>query len=106
MFRAILSRFKSQAKPPSVGILVLLTLSLAFFSSMTVMAARLPGCDPSAMENQSMKGIEWKSKCLNGSVNAVWDNACDEMSLAQAKRTSSQNGCWKLFSRVEYAKQK
>lgn len=69
-------------------------------------AARLDGCDPSAKENQNILGSEWKSKCLNASVNSVWEEICDKMTLGEAKKSSSQNGCWKLISQERFSKQK
>jgi hypothetical protein len=71
-----------------------------------VSAARLDGCDPSAKENQTILGAEWKSKCLNASVNSVWEEICDKMTLGEAKKSSSQNGCWKLISQERFSKQK
>jgi hypothetical protein len=76
------------------------------FSSTPVIAARLDGCDPSATENQGITGAVWKAKCLNAGVNSVWQKECDTMTLKDAKKSSSQNGCWKLMSQAEYAKQK
>ena len=69
-------------------------------------AARLDGCDPSAKENQTTLGADWKSKCLNASVNSVWEDICDKMTLGEAKKSSSQNGCWKLMSQERFSKQK
>jgi hypothetical protein len=69
-------------------------------------AARLDGCDPSAKENQAILGADWKSKCLNASVNSVWEEICDKMTLGEAKKSSSQNGCWKLISQERFSKQK
>jgi hypothetical protein len=89
------------------NILFATLFSASFFLVPTnANAARLDGCDPSATENQSIVGSVWKSKCLNASVNSVWEAICNDMTLKDAKKTSSQNGCWKLFSRAEYAKQK
>jgi hypothetical protein len=85
-----------------IASLVLVTVT----SFPSYAASRLDGCDPSASENQSVIGSTWKSKCLNASVNSVWEDICNDMTLAQARKTSSKNGCWKLMSRLEYAKTK
>lgn len=83
--------------------LVIATMCVAICANA---AERLDGCNPSARENQSITGAVWKSKCLNAKVNEVWLASYDNMTLAEAKRTSSKNGAWKLFSQIEYAKTK
>jgi hypothetical protein len=84
------------------SIIVISNLSI----TSPVSAARLDGCDPSAKENQAILGADWKSKCLNASVNSVWEEICDKMTLGEAKKSSSQNGCWKLISQERFSKQK
>lgn len=83
-----------------------LLIPLLALISINSYAVRLDGCNPSAPENQNVKGSEWKARCLNGKVSAVWLSEYDDMTLAQAKKTSSKNGAWKLFSQNEYMKQK
>jgi hypothetical protein len=69
-------------------------------------AVRLDACDPSDKANQQIKGSAWRGKCLNAGVREVWQDICNEMTLEDAKKSSSQNGCWKLFSDGRFAKQK
>lgn len=83
-----------------------LLISLLALISINSYAVRLDGCNPSAPENQKVTGAVWKAKCLNGKVSAVWLSSYNTMTLAEAKKTSSKNGAWKLFSQNEYMKQK
>lgn len=93
----------------------LLAASFAFVNIIAVAAlvnvssasaARLDGCDPAAPENQQIKGSAWRAKCLNGNVREVWEEICNDMTLADAKKSSKNNGCWKLMSDGRFAKQK
>lgn len=92
--------------PLIYGTTIWILVNICFGLAPAKAEDRLSGCDPAASENQMIKGSAWKSKCLNGSVNSVWESICDDMTLEDAKKTSSQNGCWKLFSRMEYAKKR
>lgn len=93
----------------------ILVTSFTLFSTMAIntlistnsaSAVRLDACNPSDDNNQGIKGSVWRGKCLNAGVREVWEEICNEMTLKDAKKSSSQNGCWKLFSDGRFAKQK
>jgi hypothetical protein len=103
----MLNKYKPSAL--SIGALssIFAAVATSFFVAFTpVSAARLDGCSPSAPENQDILGSVWKSKCLKASVNSVWTDVCNNLTLKEAKKASSKNECWKLMSQEEYAKQK